>query len=107
MIISQHIPGPWDLDFKACAGSDRAVVNVAGSPAIAVVYRTWSPEGKANARLVAAAPDLAEATRVAEQLAVIAADWNLSEVEIDGEMRSIRDVREIFRAALSKVAGEA
>lgn len=45
---------------------------------------------------------LKEAVRVAEQLAVIASDWNLDEVEVDGEMRSIYDVRDIFRTALKE-----
>lgn len=57
--------------------------------------------------LIEAAPELYEAARVAEQLADIAEDWNLDEVEIDGEMRDIYEVRDIFRAALAKARGEA
>lgn len=60
----------------------------------------------ANARLIAAAPELLEATRVAQQLADIAAGWNLQEVEIDGEMRSIYDIKDIFRDAIAKATGE-
>lgn len=40
------------------------------------------------------------ALKIAEQLASIASDWNLDEVEIDGEMRGIHDVREVFTEAI-------
>lgn len=42
-----------------------------------------------------------EAIRKAEQLAEIASDWHLDEVEIDGEMVSIYDLRDEFKAALA------
>lgn len=56
--------------------------------------------------LMAAHERLREALRVAVQLAAIASDWNLDEVEIDGEMREIHDVRAIFKAALSEQEGK-
>lgn len=43
---------------------------------------------------------LREAVRVAVQLAVIAGDWNLDEVEIDGEMRSTFELQKQFEEAL-------
>lgn len=46
-----------------------------------------------------------EALRVAVQLAKIASDWNLDEVEIDGEMMSIYDVRDILQKALTQLNG--
>jgi hypothetical protein len=42
---------------------------------------------------------LVDAIKKAEQLADIAADWNLTEVEIDGAMVNIYDLRNEFRAA--------
>lgn len=36
---------------------------------------------------------------LAEQLADIAIDWNLDEVEIDGEMTDTRDLRDKFHNA--------
>lgn len=39
----------------------------------------------------------------ASQLADIACDWNLDEVEIDGEMVNTRSLTEIFDAAIAKL----
>lgn len=50
---------------------------------------------------VSAVPDLREAVRKASQLASIACDWNLSEVEIDGEMVSTYALKDAFDAALA------
>lgn len=44
---------------------------------------------------------LVEALRKASQLASIACDWHLEEVEIDGEMVDAHDLRNEFDAALS------
>lgn len=53
--------------------------------------------------------ELVEALRKAEQLAQIARDWNLYEVEIDGEMVDIYALTDEFSAALTraKAAGKA
>ena len=48
------------------------------------------------------APKLHESLRKAEQLACIATDWNLTEVEIDGEMVSVYDLRREFKAVLAE-----
>lgn len=44
-----------------------------------------------------------EALRVAVQLAEVASDWNLDEVEIDGEMMSIYDVQDVLQKALTQL----
>lgn len=44
--------------------------------------------------------ELLEACRVASQLASIADDWNLNEVEIDEVMIPMRQVKEIFDKAI-------
>ncbi len=44
--------------------------------------------------------EVREALRVAIQLAEIASDWNLSEVEIDGEMVRTWDIRNQLKSAL-------
>jgi hypothetical protein len=53
-------------------------------------------------RLTAEVDRLRAALRKAEQLAIIASDWNLDEVEIDGEMVDTYDLRDEFRAALTQ-----
>lgn len=47
-----------------------------------------------------AAPQMHEALNKAKQLASIATDWNLTEVEIDGEMVSVYDLLREFKAVL-------
>ncbi|OWT61989.1 hypothetical protein [Candidimonas nitroreducens] len=49
---------------------------------------------------------LRESLRKAEQLTQVCGDWNLDEVEIDGEMIDILDLRDEFRAALAQEQGE-
>lgn len=43
-----------------------------------------------------------EALDIASQLAGIAGDWNLDEVEINGEMIAIYEVNDVFVAALAE-----
>jgi hypothetical protein len=45
-----------------------------------------------------------EALDIASQLAGIAGDWNLDEVEINGEMIAIYEVNDVFVAALAALA---
>jgi hypothetical protein len=47
-----------------------------------------------------------EALRVSEQFMDIASDWNLSEVEIDGEMRQTYDIRDNIRYVLGALRDE-
>ena len=49
---------------------------------------------------------LYEAVRKAIQLASIASDWNLDEVEIDGEMVNTYRLREEFEKAFKKAGGK-
>ena len=65
-----------------------------------------SEEEEGNAHLIAAAPELAEAVRKAEQLARVASDWNLDEVEIDGDMVPTHQLFDEFTAALAKARGQ-
>lgn len=58
----------------------------------------------ADARLIAAAPDMLAALKKASQLASIACDWHLEEVEIDGDMVDTHDLRDEFDAAIAKAS---
>ena len=62
--------------------------------------------GLAEASQIAAIPELLEKVRVAVQLAHVASDWNLSEVEINGEMVSIYSLINDFNDALARARGE-
>lgn len=108
--MSKPTPGPWEtygdgLGIRTKVNGFR-IVKCDQANRNAYENAAERAEGletvKANARLIAAAPDLYEAVRIAKQLASIASDWNLSEVEIDGEMVSTYDLAEKFAAALAK-----
>lgn len=62
--MTEHTPGPWTLDEHPQAG-DWIVTAARSSTDDRAIGRvvTWRPEWRANARLVAAAPDLLAALR--------------------------------------------
>ena len=110
---SKHTPGPWWLGVSEHGRHFRAV-DAKGHGELATVvwlmddddlYCAPSPECEANARLIAAAPDLLEALiKVTTTLA-----WNAH-----GECRAIHDgpimpssqAIEVARAAIAKAKGE-
>lgn len=101
---AKFTPGTWQ------ANEDNGVVFTRPGP-LTIFYVAFTESGSfdeqcANTRLISAAPDLLEAVRKACQLASIASDWNLYEVEIDGAMVGINDLKELFDAAISKAIGE-
>ena len=107
-----HTPGPWDLQLvesdtgrirHLCPMDDDGlslltVVEHDGKK-FAAVYKDD------DARLISAAPDLLEALCIAKQFMEIARDWNIDEVEINGDMRSTYDLLEIVNAAIAKATG--
>jgi len=77
---------------------------------IADLYDGELVDGIANARRFVqtwnAHDKLVMACKVAYQLAIVASDWNLDEVEIDGEMMNTRDLQKQFNAAIELAKGE-
>lgn len=67
----QHTPGPWNVYFGSVG--DRTLSVEAGEPKRRVADIQRSDEMGANARLIAAAPDLLAALKAALPLLVIAA----------------------------------
>lgn len=103
---SKHTPGPWTVFYKP--KYDEWHVSVPRAPGGGMklaLFADGCPTGEHDARLIAAAPDLLAAIKVAVQLAEVASDWNLDEVEIDGEMVRTHDLAERFRAAIAKAEG--
>lgn len=47
--------------------------------------------------------EILAALKVAIQLADVASDWNLSEVEIDGKMMKIYEIKDIFKNAIESI----
>ena len=92
--------GPYTQDrFGSLNGPDGKVIQVWG---LGIAHGPRTPENEANATLFKASADLYEVVRKAIQLASVANDWNLYEVEIDGEMVGTHDLRSEFEAAFKK-----
>lgn len=95
---TKHTPGPWSMEKRV-----RSNFHQSG-------YRIWNPElteiiaaaenNEANARLIAAAPDLLAAL---EQIA----DENFANLDSPQSMRMrLRDFRERARAAIARVKAD-
>lgn len=102
----KHTPGPWRLKFGPQHSPEHCDITVAGDIfLLADINGPNYSHCEANARLIGAAPELLAALKKASQLADIATDWNLDEVEIDGEMVRTYDLRDEFDAAIAKATG--
>lgn len=101
----QHTAGPWQATENAygCQFVQRWEAGEAHD--LICGGNSHDTLTKGNARLIAAAPEMLEAVRKASQLASIASDWNLYEVEIDGAMVGIYALMAEFDAALAKAEG--
>jgi hypothetical protein len=91
----KHTPGPWVLD-ETSPTSRRIYANEVdrrNEQILATVSaHQWYEEGLANARLIAAAPDL------------LAACEKLAAIE---DVQDVNDARDMARAAIAKVKGGA
>lgn len=99
---AQHTPGPWDYDQT---GDDKRIcvgIGLVEGPNGYDVAEVYSDdcdhdEALANARLIAAAPDLLDAVRELEAI--------LAEGLFNIEPDRISRAREAGRAAISKATG--
>jgi hypothetical protein len=97
-----HTPGPWyaeeaDAAVPVCSESDGRLVAYVDYTKV----RTDAAEYAANARLIAAAPELLEALRVAANLLTL----YLPEEEIVGTAFKTKEARERIHAAIAKATG--
>lgn len=86
--MSQHTPGPWIVYNDSDDGKTNRIEIAARGKTVARIYHSVPKEDLPNARLIAAAPDLLEALRVAE--------------ESVGDLKAL----EIVRAAIAKAEGQ-
>jgi hypothetical protein len=98
----QHTPPPWELSKN---GSRSYVKDPRDNSVIAALF-IETPEGEANANLIAAAPDLLEALRMAEtQLRWLenqhADAWH------DAEREDVKSAQGCIRAAIARATGGA
>ena len=89
-------PGPWRIGEKGIIGNPSIIADTPGIRNIAII--AICPEQDANARLVAAAPDLLEACKTV-----------LPEIELDArhsfEEQALLEIADQLRRAISKAEG--
>lgn len=98
--MTDHTPGPWHV-IEACYEAYRGSHSIGSVDVrVAKVARNGvdDVEGEANARLIAAAPDLLEA------LYLLVVDVRVAEVDKDGGMRFSERIRHA-EAAIAKATG--
>jgi len=88
-VLAQHTPGPWSFTVSAESGGNPSAWNII-APCGGVVAETGSGTDDANARLIAAAPELLAALQN-----ILAANPDLAEVADEA------------RAAIAKATGGA
>jgi hypothetical protein len=110
-VAEKATPGEWSLN-KYGEPVDATGENIRAKG----IALTNAEDAKANTAyialanpstilsLIARVEQMEAALRKASQLASIACDWHLEEVEIDGEMVDTHDLRDEFDAALETPA---
>lgn len=104
--MAEYTKGPWELDSDALRGDSYTAINGEGWDELATVVTRMmgnaedNPEGLANARLIAAAPELLEAL---ELMVAMFADH--TQYDEDGyETAAVAVAREVITKA--KGAGD-
>jgi hypothetical protein len=89
-------PGEW------YEGTEMRIISADGTIVCTVSGASLSDSARADARLISAAPDMAAALSVCLQALEVASDWNLDEIEINGQMRTTIEIIKQVKAALAK-----
>lgn len=103
-MTTQHTPGPWGCDWTSHHSHDYRLQQPNGAPLRLVVEANDHSEQRANARLIAAAPEL---------LAALQAVWEffepvyVSAMAEDTERTAQDELMDTVRAAIAKATGEA
>lgn len=96
--MSKHTPGPWEITVN---NYDHYGIHQAGMNGMAIIWinKQHSEMDDANARLIAAAPELLEALRqAADELDAI--------MNQKGHTAKTRAIRDTSYAAIAKAQGE-
>ena len=95
--MSKHTPGPWEVSKEG-----DYVFHRHGSVVMWITGKMYKPNEKANARLIAAAPDMhKDLTRCLDTLCL------LMEYELDGTlMRFLSDLIDEVSATVDKAEGK-
>lgn len=111
-MTSKHTPGPWTAEKNTDQSQHIKVIHHSNKPGAAtrtiakVTCRmSWSAEQKANARLIAAAPDLLEELRQAIIQMDLASEC-IENKRYDEALIHVSSLMRYKRAAIAKATGE-
>lgn len=93
-----HTPAPWESDSRTHQNATYMQSGHQNENGGWVVCTCWGPDRDANARLIAAAPELLAALAACEQM--------LSEYRSTGRMTGWDAARDSARAAIAKAKGD-
>lgn len=105
MTAQKHTAGPWEADGTGGIIRTKTGVNERGGMTGGVcVAQFWTRPSKADARLIAASPDMLEALREAEEYFDNRADADCDETGFipNEEMKLLT----VVRAAIAKATGQ-
>lgn len=91
--MTKHTPGPWDFYDDSNDGKTNRIEIVALGKTVARIYQSVPEEDLPNAKLIAAAPDLLEALKLADAL-------------LSGANMNANVVEQKVRLAITKATGE-
>lgn len=109
--MSQHTPGPWAARYSPKT-RNTAIESVPDTGNIGLVHGGLDPDCAADARLVAAAPELLEAVRAAANTIALLGGMNLDENSVgdtlvkDAVVGAAVEIYEQLRSAITKATGE-
>lgn len=108
-MTAKHTPGPWvvrtiDQSLATVETQDGEYIICTAAQLRWDDWKTEHAERKANARLIAAAPELLEAAKLV--LEWYEAEDNHSGTDFYQRMQMCRDSEDAIRAAIAKATGE-
>ncbi len=95
-----HTPGPWDVVLVFNSAQDTVGIEIYQDDGSHIACRSGDPEAKANARLIAAAPELLEALDLVASGLRVYNSGGEADVSLPGLER-------ISKAAIAKAGKEA
>lgn len=105
MSTSKHTPGPWAIRLGQSVVEIRTTAGLPIAQTTSGHYwQNFGPEAEANARLIAAAPDMLEALRHAEAILSYAPEMSTNKNGA-GPNTSTHHALRLVRAAIAKAEG--
>jgi hypothetical protein len=99
MTTTQHTPGPWEICQEWPEENQRKIQPQDSTTGLALAFGDTEEEANANARLIAAAPQMLNALHTA--LDAIGDTYEARDNDSQGEM-----IRDIIAAAIEAATGE-